>query len=168
MVISTSAFSTPVGAIKSWIRPDGTTTLPYGWLICDGSVVSDSSSPFNGKTLPILNSKFLRGHPTLDNSNFGSDSAYFMGGTVPSGGADSRSLGHTHTVNSHTHGYAFTTTTEPDYGQGPVFSGSPITSSHNHSISGTTLGTVGSTLSSLGASENRPAFVQTLTIIRIK
>lgn len=37
--------------------------LPDGWVECDGSVLSDSDSPFDGATLPDLNStqSFLRG-----------------------------------------------------------------------------------------------------------
>jgi hypothetical protein len=41
-------------------------TLPLGWVECDGTVISDSDSPFNGETLPDLNAgnRFLRGSTT--------------------------------------------------------------------------------------------------------
>lgn len=46
-----------------------TPALPSGWVECDGSVLSDADSIFNGETLPDLNgdveetySRFLRGH----------------------------------------------------------------------------------------------------------
>ena len=47
-----------------------TSTLPDGWLSCDGSVISDADSPMDGETLPALNgttdadSLFLRGNST--------------------------------------------------------------------------------------------------------
>lgn len=43
-----------------------TPTLPDGWIECDGSVLSDSDSPYNGATIPDLNgdNKFLRSSDT--------------------------------------------------------------------------------------------------------
>lgn len=43
-----------------------TPTLPDGWVECDGSALSDSDSPYDGATLPDLNStqSFLRGGAT--------------------------------------------------------------------------------------------------------
>ena len=47
-----------------------TPQLPDGWVECDGNVLSDSDSPYNGETIPDLNGsigdgnkgRFLRGH----------------------------------------------------------------------------------------------------------
>jgi hypothetical protein len=169
MVISVDALSTPVGAIKSWIRPDNTTPLPFGWLICDGSVVVDSESPFNGKTLPDKRGRFPRGHATLDNSNFASDTLYYTGGTVPTGGADSKSLSHAHTTSSHDHSYGVSTSSSSSIGG--VAGGPTATLAngvHNHSFSGTTNSSGITTNASLGATENRPAYVETVTIIKVK
>lgn len=43
-----------------------TPQLPDGWVECDGSVLSDSDSPYNGETIPDLNNadRFLRGNST--------------------------------------------------------------------------------------------------------
>jgi hypothetical protein len=72
--------------------------------ICDGSVVSDAASIFNGKTLPDKRSVFAVGHSTLTNANFSADTTYYTGGTIPSGGASSLALAHSHTEGSHDHG----------------------------------------------------------------
>jgi hypothetical protein len=103
MVLSINALAEPVGSIKSWIRPDNVTPLPTNWLICDGTTVSDASSPFNGKAIPDLRDRHARGHTTLTNANFAVDTLYYTGGTLPTGGSDNVSLSHSHTVNSHTH-----------------------------------------------------------------
>lgn len=59
-----SALKPPVGSIVAWHKSAaGVSSLPAGWLECDGSTVSDSSSPLNGLVLPDLNGsgRFLRG-----------------------------------------------------------------------------------------------------------
>lgn len=58
---------TPLGSILAWCKSfTGTPTIPFGWLECDGSVISDADSVFNGETLPDLNGdgRFLRGSST--------------------------------------------------------------------------------------------------------
>ena len=67
----------PVGTILAWHKNlgPGTLELPAGWLECDGQLVSDAASPFNGQNLPDLNGqrRFLRGSTTsglLENSQF--------------------------------------------------------------------------------------------------
>lgn len=59
-----------------------TPTLPDAWAECDGSVLSDADSPYNGATLPDLNStqSFARGSSTSGST----------------GGTDTLDLGHTH------------------------------------------------------------------------
>jgi hypothetical protein len=58
----------PVGCILPWLKSfTGTPSLPdQGWMECDGSIVNDPLSPFNGQTLPDLNGNnyFLRGSDT--------------------------------------------------------------------------------------------------------
>jgi hypothetical protein len=54
----------PVGTVVSWLKDYANTpSLPAGWLACNGQVVSDSSSPYDGQMLPDLNNqkRFLRG-----------------------------------------------------------------------------------------------------------
>jgi hypothetical protein len=167
MVVSINELSEPVGAITDWIRPDNTTPLPYGWLICDGSTVVDSESEFNGKTLPDLRAQFPRGHATLDNSNFASDTLYYTGGTIPSGGVNSLSLGHSHSLGSHRHTLTGTTSTYSSSTPN-IFGGAPVTGSHNHTVSAYSNYESVASNTSLGSADNRPAYVETVTIIKIK
>ena len=63
-------------------------TLPAGWLECDGSVISDGNSSFNGNTLPNLN-----------NANQEEDYSYFLRGAETSGNTEvSTNKSHTHTT----------------------------------------------------------------------
>ena len=60
----------PVGSIIAWHRTFANTpSLPDGWVECNGQVLSDSDSPYNGQTIPDLNAssgteRFLRGAST--------------------------------------------------------------------------------------------------------
>jgi hypothetical protein len=59
----------PLGTILPWhksMTASPATSLPPGWLECNGQVVSDGASPYNGQALPDLNSggRFLRGGNT--------------------------------------------------------------------------------------------------------
>lgn len=51
----------PVGTVIDWWRPDTNLSLPGGYLPCDGRTVNDAQSPLNGKALPNLLNKFVRG-----------------------------------------------------------------------------------------------------------
>lgn len=64
----------PVGTVISWYPPStaftvdpndqgGPKTLKYpsGFALCDGSVVADPESPFNGQALPDLRNRFVLG-----------------------------------------------------------------------------------------------------------
>lgn len=54
----------PVGSIMAWYKSlKGTPDLPDGWMECDGSLIRDAESPYNGQTIPDLNGeeRFLRG-----------------------------------------------------------------------------------------------------------
>lgn len=104
MVFSIDSLKEPVGSMKPWIRANTSTSLPVNWLICDGSVVADSASPFNGLAVPDLRARFVRAHNSLTNANFGADTLYYTGGTIPAGGADSNNLSHQHSESSHNHG----------------------------------------------------------------
>lgn len=65
-----------------------TPKLPDGWVECDGSVLSDSDSPYNGETIPDLNS-------SIGDSNKGR----FLRGHIASGlTEDSANLAHTHPI----------------------------------------------------------------------
>lgn len=162
------ALTGPVGTITPWIRNDASTPLPFGWLICDGSTVVDSESPFNGKVIPDLRARFTRGHSTLTNANFAADTLYYAGGTVPTGGTDSNSLSHGHSTPSHSHTWSDTSTASQNQQTLPYWYGAFAGYSHTHTGSGTTNTVAPSTDSGLGIVDNRPAFTGLLSLIRIK
>ncbi len=54
----------PIGSIEAFHKSmPATPTLPWGWVECNGQVLADAESPYNGQTMPLLNSngQFLRG-----------------------------------------------------------------------------------------------------------
>jgi len=164
-----SSLSVPLGTIHPWIRPDNTTPLPYGWLICDGSTVVDSSSQFNGKVIPDLRGNFPRGHATLSNANFAADTLYFAGGTVPTGGTNTVNLSHSHSTPNHSHTWSDTSTVSQSFSSLPYWWGAFSENNHTHTGSGSTNNQAPTTNSQLSASnENRPAFTELVTLIRIK
>jgi hypothetical protein len=66
---------TPIGSIIAWHKSfPNTPGLPVGWVECNGQVISDAASVYNGQTVPNLNSDtqdgsvasgmFLRGAST--------------------------------------------------------------------------------------------------------
>jgi hypothetical protein len=65
----------PIGTVLPYFG--NLTNLPASWRLCDGSLVRDTNSPFNGQNLPNLVQQFLRG---ADPTN-----GYALGGT---GGLD--------------------------------------------------------------------------------
>ena len=57
----------PIGSFLPWHKSFANTpALPYGWVECNGQVLSDSRSPYDGQTIPNLNgdNRFLRGNTT--------------------------------------------------------------------------------------------------------
>jgi hypothetical protein len=57
--------SAPIGTIEAWHGSfSNTPALPWGWAPCNGQLLNDSESPYNGQTLPDLNNagRFLRGN----------------------------------------------------------------------------------------------------------
>jgi len=164
-----SNLSVPLGAMHPWIRPDTTTPLPFGWLICDGSTVVDSSSHFNGKTIPDLRGNFPRGHVSLTNANFAADTLYFAGGTVPTGGANTVNLSHSHSTPSHSHTWSDTSTASQTTLTLPYWWGAFSENNHTHTANGSSDNQSPSTNSQLSSSnENRPAYTELVTLIKIK
>ncbi len=54
----------PIGTILAWHKNfPKTPPLSYGWVECNGQVLDDTNSPYNGQTIPNLNgeARFLRG-----------------------------------------------------------------------------------------------------------
>jgi hypothetical protein len=53
-------YSVPVGAVIAWYPP-GEPNLPRGFALCDGNIVDDDASPFNGRRTPDLCERFILG-----------------------------------------------------------------------------------------------------------
>lgn len=68
IILTNMNIETPIGGIIAWIKSFSNVPqkLPHGWAECNGQVLSDAQSIFNGLTLPNLNSdnRFLRGAST--------------------------------------------------------------------------------------------------------
>ena len=78
----------PIGLISPYFGDPA--ALPDNWKVCDGSTVNDSESPLNGKVLPDLTAKFIRGEVDT-----GKNTAY----AFEAGGNDS----HLHVSPAHSH-----------------------------------------------------------------
>jgi len=91
--------------IDVWIPDDLASIVPAPdadvWKLCDGSVVSDVDSVFNGLNIPDLDNKYLIGAGSLDTP--GSIATDTINAT-PVGATDHMvNIEHTHTLDDHTH-----------------------------------------------------------------
>jgi hypothetical protein len=132
----------PVGSVFSWLKTlTNTPALPANWVECNGQVLSDADSVYDGVTLPNLNGasaqpqRFLRGAATS--------------GTT--GGEDAHTLSAAE-MPTHSHLYSG--------GTGGA-SGSADGTTGNLNKSTTDAG-------SGNAHENRPSFYEVVFIMRIK
>jgi hypothetical protein len=159
----------PIGSVMAWLKSFTNTpqTLPAGFVECNGQVLSDGDSVYNGQTLPDLNgdNQFLRGNST-------------SGGT---GGAETNNLAHTHDVSgttnstgAHAH-FIISKEAGTGVGSGAIdidnafIGGAPeddaltnSTGAHTHTFSDTS----DSKLSAV--QENKPPFYNMVWIMRIK
>jgi len=98
-----SAGIVPVGGVVAWMKSfPNTPALPGNFVECNGQVLNDSNSPFNGQTIPNLNgtNRFLRGA----NSSGGMGGSLSTGG--PSGTSGGQGQGSTsHASPGHHHGF---------------------------------------------------------------
>ncbi len=118
-----------------------TPNLPDGWVECDGTVLSDSDSPFNGETLPDLNvtQRFLRGSDTSGTTG-GEDTHVLTEAEMPD------------------HNHSYTRPTDS----------SNMGSGSNYNVSGLDGGGTTGGKGGDGAHENKPAFYEVVMIMRIK
>jgi hypothetical protein len=75
----------PIGSVMAWLKDyTNTPALPILWAECNGQILEDEESPYNGQTLPDLNgeNRFLRGNST----------------TGSTGGSESHTLTHAHNM----------------------------------------------------------------------
>lgn len=106
----------PIGLISPYFGDPA--ALPDNWMVCDGATVDDSESPLNGKTLPDLTAKFVRGE--VDTSRNTAD-------TFEAGGTDN----HTHVIPPHNHDINIANSGAHNH-TGTTNSGGV---QHNHSVS---------------------------------
>ena len=134
----------PVGSILAFIG--ALNTLPAEWQPCDGRIVNDPASPFNGHALPdLMHERFLMGVSAATavgqiggSNNISLENAHVHGGGTDIGGHTPWSPGSQfQTAGGQTNDHLHRITTDP---QG----------AHNH------------------GGDNRPAFVGTYFIVRIK
>lgn len=99
----------PVGTIISWWRPNGSTPLPLGWVVADGSTLLAVQHDFAGGgtiQVPDMRNRFVLGAAT-GGTGTGTTQPPGIG---QAGGTNLANLSHTHgvphahTVSSHTHG----------------------------------------------------------------
>ena len=88
----------PIGSIIAWHKSmAGTPAIPSGWVECNGQVVSDADSPYNGTAVPALNNdagsgqggRFLRGNSAsgiMQSDDFKSHTHQIRDESDPSGG----------------------------------------------------------------------------------
>ncbi len=99
----------PIGSFLPWHKSFANTpALPNGWVECNGQVLNDPRSPYNGQTIPNLNgdNRFLRGNTTSGGTG-GSTTHNHTGST----GGQSGMQGNNHSMHDiylltgdHTHG----------------------------------------------------------------
>jgi hypothetical protein len=93
--------SVPVGGVIPYF---GSAPLPPNWRICDGSVVTDTASPFNGRHLPDLRARFLLG--ATDSTQIGlvggSTTSVVAGSATTINGSHSHEMSHSHSLPSTT------------------------------------------------------------------
>jgi len=122
----------PIGSIIAWAKTyTNTPALPEGWVECDGSVLSDADSVYNGQTLLDLNGgEFLRGAATSGGTGGGA-SVTLTSTELPA--HTHTGPNHTHTGPSHTHNLSSHTHTGPSHSH-TVNSHTHSGPSHSHTV----------------------------------
>ena len=140
----TSGQRVPVGCILAWWKSNAKTpSIPSGFVECNGQVLSDAESVYDGETIPNLNAgnRFLRGNTT-------------SGGT---GGESTHTLT-TNEMPNHTHNFYWTISQQVQSG-----SNYQQLQSGYSTVAGVTGDTGGG-----AAHENKPPYFNVVWIIRIK
>jgi len=66
-ITNPASISVPIGAVLAWLKNyTNTPALPSEFIECNGQVLNDAGSVYNGQTIPDLNgsNRFLRGNAT--------------------------------------------------------------------------------------------------------
>ena len=143
--ISLAAQLAPIGSIMAWLKSyPNTPSLPAGWVECEGQVLDDAESIYDGQTIPDLDGgEFLRGWITSSGT----------------GGSDTMTHTHTGTASGTTGATGSTGVVDHN------LDGSTRTISlfnHTHTFSD------GFTTSGASNTENRPPYYNVVWIMRIK
>lgn len=87
--------SAPIGTINAWHGSFiNTPALPWGWAQCNGQVLNDTESPYNGQSLPDLNTtaRFLRGSAASGNLQSEEVGTHNHSGNISSDGLHNHSI----------------------------------------------------------------------------
>jgi hypothetical protein len=96
------AASVPIGSVISWWRPDSSVPIPDGYRACDGSMIDDPESPYDGHVLPDLTNRFVLGVVPEDVGAQGGSASHGHSVSVASAGSHNHS-GSTSSAGSHAH-----------------------------------------------------------------
>ncbi|MCP4216372.1 MAG: tail fiber protein, partial [bacterium] len=158
-VASLKEVSAPVGSIQAWDKNlVGTPEIPAGWVECDGQVVSDADSVYDGLAVPDLNSggRFLRGGAV--SGDWENDATAVNGLGIVAGGAHSHSIDEEVRYLGTWDDYNTSVNNKIQAGKGALHYDYSMTTnsagSHSHSLS--------------GDSETRPTNMSVVWIMRIK
>ena len=84
----------PIGSVVAWLKSfTNTPSLPDGWEECNGQVLSDADSVYDGQALPDLNAssgteRFLRGSTTSGTTGGSETETPNITGSQSTGGTD--------------------------------------------------------------------------------
>ncbi len=159
----------PRGAIIMW--GGATAKIPAGWMLCDGSVATDSLKPIVGNNVPDLRARFIVGTGSgsgyTDKQTGGNTNNFLTIGQLPP-------HSHTATVSTdpgHTHGYNDLTVSREDV-NGSNFNNQGIDGTPDNArttaLGGAHTHTVTNSLTGSGnAIENRPPYYALAYIIKM-
>jgi len=173
MTASSDWYKPPIGSVIAWLKSyTNTPSLPAGWVECDGTVLSDTNSPYHGQTLPNLNgnNRFLRGNNS-SGSTGGVSTVALSTAELPSHTHDAGTLGGTTSTNTHNHAMNsyYPSAAGMAIGVGAsrmnrgIVWGTQDSHSHTLDITGATAST-----GSGAAHENKPPYYEVVWIMRVK
>lgn len=116
----------PIGMVLEWWRPNVNFSLPQGYAICDGTMVNDPESPFNGEALPNLLNGFVKGEVDINSIGSTGNGTHAHVFDPPN-----KTLSE---AGAHTHNFGFNVSFESSLRHSHQFSGLDfiLTSSHTH------------------------------------
>ena len=142
----TSGQRVPIGCILAWWKSNAKTpSIPSGFVECNGQVLNDAESVFDGETMPSLNTtnRFLRGN-TASGATGGSSTHTLVTNEMPA---------HTHTISGRMYNGSY-------FGLAAGADLSLWTSFNDNPNTGSTGGGA--------AHENKPPYYNIVWIMRIK